>query len=112
MNRLIVTSSVFIIIGITAAACAVTTPMSSAGSSGYFTDVGAPLITPSAQGQASDTTAEKQRASGYYPDAGAPLVVPTEGNSGSDATARKQSTSGYFPEAGAPLVSHAATGVR
>jgi hypothetical protein len=81
-------------------------------SPGYFTDAGAPLVTPYNQNSSSDSTAQKQKDSGYFPDAGAPLVAPDEANAGADDTASKQSRSGYFPSPDAPLVAPSTNGIR
>lgn len=110
MSRLMIVGSLFTAIGAATAAYADSGPRSSAQSPGYFTEAGAPLVTPSAQGEPFAATAQKQRDSRYYPEAGAALVAPDEGNAGAEATARKQAESGYFPYAGAPLVGRTTTG--
>jgi len=107
MTRLIVACGV-LVLGVAAAAQADNVVQSA----GYFPEAGAPLVTPSAKGEPSDTTAQKQQNGGYYPEADAPIVPPTHDTIGADSTARKQAESGYFPEAGAPLVSPDRTGVR
>jgi hypothetical protein len=104
MNRIALAGSLFIAIGVTAAACGDNMPRSNAQLSGYFTDAAAPLVAPYDQSERSDTTAQKQVKSGYYAYPEAPLVAPDEGAAGAGATAGKQSQSGYFPAAGAPLV--------
>ncbi len=111
MTRFALAGSLFIAIGIAAAACSDSMPRSADQSPGYFTDAGAPLVAPVNQYDTSNTTAQKQEQSGYFPSAGAPLVAPDEGNAGADSTARKQTELGYFPSAGAPLVSPMNNGV-
>jgi len=112
MNRLALTSTLLIAVGVLAAACSDATSRSATQSSGYFTTAGAPLVVPYDQNNRSDMTAQEQRASGYFATPDAPLVAPDEGNADAGSTAKKQSDSGYFPAAGAPLVSPTTTGVR
>ena len=104
MSRIALAGSLFIAIGVTAAACSDNMPRSNAQSPGYFTDAAAPLVAPYDLSERSDTTAQKQVKSGYYAYPEAPLVAPDEGDAGADTTAGKQSQSGYFPAAGASLV--------
>lgn len=111
MTHFALAGTLFIAIGIAAAACSDSMPRSADQSPGYFTNAGAPLVPPLDQNDRSDTTAQKQRTSGYYPYPDAPLVAPDEGNAGAQSTAKKQSDSGYFPSAGAPLVSPTNNGV-
>jgi hypothetical protein len=104
MSRIALAGSLFVAIGVAAAACNDNMPRSNAQSPGYFTDAAAPLVAPYDQSERSDATAQKQVKSGYYAYPEAPLVAPDEGDAGADTTAGKQSQSGYFPAAGASLV--------